>query len=67
MMRRFGRSSALSSPGNFDVEPSADTREAAHGVREMFVALVMEGFTENQALIIVGQILAAAITTQAGK
>ena len=33
----------------------------------MFVALTMEGFTEKQALIIVGQILAAAFGAQEGK
>jgi hypothetical protein len=38
-------------------EPSAAMREAARAVRETFVALVNEGFTEQQALIIVGQIL----------
>ena len=46
------------------VEPSADMREMAHHVREMFVALVGEGFTENQALVIVGQILSAGIAGQ---
>ena len=47
---------------NFNVEPSAAVREGAHSIREMFVALVMEGFTEGQALIIVGQVLAATLT-----
>jgi hypothetical protein len=42
------------------VEPSADVREAAHGIREIFIALTMEGFTEKQALVVVGQMMAAA-------
>lgn len=40
-------------------EPTADQREAASLIYGVFVALVDEGFTEQQALIIVGQILAA--------
>ena len=43
----------------YPVEPSADMRAAAHAVREIFVALMQEGFNENQALTIVGQILAS--------
>jgi hypothetical protein len=39
------------------VEPAADVREAAHKVREIYVALVAEGFTEQQALVIIGNIL----------
>lgn len=39
-------------------EPSADIRRAASAVRQIFVALVMEGFNETQALAIVGAILA---------
>lgn len=38
-------------------EPSADLREAARAVRQTFVALVNEGFSEQQALVIVGHIL----------
>ena len=41
------------------MEPSADLRQAANGVRQMFIALTMEGFTEAQALVIVGQVIAA--------
>lgn len=40
-------------------EPSADLRQAASAVRQVYVALVQEGFTEQQALIIVGTLLAA--------
>jgi hypothetical protein len=38
-------------------EPTAELREAARIVRQTFVALVNAGFSEQQALIIVGQIL----------
>jgi hypothetical protein len=41
------------------VEPSADLRTAAKELRGMFLALTAEGFTEPQALVIVGQILSA--------
>jgi hypothetical protein len=40
-------------------EPSADLREAASGLWQMFVALTNEGFDERQALIIIGHVLAA--------
>lgn len=45
---------------NDAVEPAAAVREAAHGIREIFIALTMEGFTEKQALVVVGQMMAAA-------
>lgn len=38
-------------------EPAADLRGAAQSVRQMFVALCQAGFTERQALTIVGDIL----------
>lgn len=41
-------------------EPSAQVREAAKQMREMFVALVREGFTEPQALTILGAALFGA-------
>lgn len=44
---------------NGPIEPSADIRMAAHAVRELFLALTMEGFDERQALIVVGQVIAA--------
>lgn len=40
------------------VEPNADFRIAARTMFEMFTALVDEGFTEGQALVIVGQMIA---------
>ena len=41
-------------------EPAAAMRVAAATMREMFIALLNEGFTEDQALRIVGQILEAS-------
>lgn len=41
------------------MEPSADMREAANGLRQLYVALTNEGFSDQQALVIIGQILAA--------
>jgi len=43
---------------NSPVEPSADLRSAAKGLFQVFVALKNEGFTEQQALVILGQMLA---------
>lgn len=40
-------------------EPSSDIRQAARGIREVYVALTQEGFSSQEALVIVGQILAA--------
>lgn len=42
------------------IEPSADQRTWAKTIFAMYVALVEEGFTEQQALVIVGQLLIAA-------
>lgn len=44
---------------NGPIEPSADLRELASALRQTYVALTQEGFDERQALIIIGQILAA--------
>lgn len=41
-------------------EPSADIRQAAAGVHEMFIALVDEGFSSDQALRLIGQMFAAS-------
>lgn len=43
-------------------EPSsADEREMASSLFGMFNALVLEGFTEAQALVIIGQCITAAL------
>lgn len=44
-----------------DEEPPASTREMARNLREIYVALVHEGFTENQALQILAHMTQAAI------
>lgn len=44
---------------NQPIEPSADLRTFASFIRQMHIALVCEGFTEQQALVIVGQTIAA--------
>ena len=44
---------------NAPIEPSADIRQADHGLREMYISLTAEDFTEQQALIIIGQVIAA--------
>jgi len=44
---------------NGPVEPSADLRQMASALRQMFIALTSEGFTEQQALAIIGQVIAA--------
>lgn len=43
---------------NGPIEPSADLRAFARMSYEMFVALAAEGFTERQALTIIGQVIA---------
>ncbi len=45
--------------GNGPTEPSSDIRQAASALRQIFVALMAEGFSEQQALVIVGHVLAA--------
>lgn len=42
-------------------EPSADMREFARICRDMYVGLLQEGFTEREALAILGQVIAAQI------
>lgn len=38
-------------------EPRAEIREFARGMREMYVALLQEGFNEGEALRIIGQVI----------
>jgi hypothetical protein len=46
--------------GNGPVEPAADMRQMASMLHQMFVALTSEGFTEQQALVVIGQMLNAS-------
>lgn len=41
------------------MEPSANARQAAKELRGLFLALTYEGFTESQALTLIGQLLLA--------
>jgi hypothetical protein len=41
------------------IEPSADMRTYARTLRQMFVALQLEGFTEQQTLRIIGLAISA--------
>ena len=36
--------------GGAPLEPASDTRQGAHALREMYVALTEAGFTEDQAM-----------------
>lgn len=42
------------------VEPSADMREMANHCRQMYLALVEQGFTEDEALRLLSVTLSAA-------
>jgi hypothetical protein len=44
---------------NGPIEPNADARQFAGICFQFFTALILEGFTEQQALIIIGQMIAA--------
>jgi hypothetical protein len=45
--------------GSIPIEPSADMREMAIQLRQTYVALTLEGFTTQEALTIIGQIISA--------
>ena len=48
-------------PGpNGPIEPSAEHREMAGNLRQMYLALLEQGFTEQEAFTIVGITLSAA-------
>lgn len=42
-------------------EPSSAARQSAKAIREMYVALLHEGFERQEALVVVGQMLTAAV------
>lgn len=50
---------------NGPTEPNATMRQMASTFWQMYVALTLEGFTEQQALTMIGQVIAAAISNQA--
>ena len=45
--------------GPAQTEPSADARSAASATWQLFTALTAEGFSERQAIAILGQMFAA--------
>lgn len=47
-------------------EPNAEARTFAKNVRQMFAALMLEGFTETQSLHIIGVMLDAWIAQNGG-
>ena len=49
------------------VEPSADIRDLAHNLRQIFVALREQGFTDAQGCAIVGTMLGQAISSGQGE
>jgi hypothetical protein len=52
---------------NFDgFEPPAETRVFAKMLRDMYVALQKEGFTQNEALRIIGQVIAGGFAANGG-
>jgi len=57
--RRRSKTSELGEPSK--VEPSADLRSAASVTRQMFVALVDEGYSEAQALVLVHGVMTSGI------
>ena len=51
---------------NIPIEPKAEIRVLARNLREMYLALIAEGFTVGEAMTIIGHTLAAA-TAAGGK
>lgn len=41
------------------IEPAGDLRQMANILRQMYIALMAEGFTTQEALVIIGQCIAA--------
>lgn len=48
------------------IEPSADIRASARHIRELFLALLEQGFTEAQASSILGTMLGTAMASSTG-
>ncbi len=46
---------------NGPMEPAANYRQVANQLRQIYVALLEEDFTETEALIIIGQVISASI------
>jgi len=48
------------------VEPSADLRTFANFLHQAYVALVAEGFTEKQALAVLGTVISEGFSANRG-
>ncbi|MBF6277006.1 hypothetical protein [Nocardia nova] len=48
-------------------EPSGNSREFARAIRDLFIGLVAEGFTESQALSIISNVVSAKIAADNDK
>ncbi len=46
---------------NGPMEPSAAYRQTANHLRQIYISLLEEEFTETEALTIIGQVIAASI------
>jgi hypothetical protein len=49
--------------GREQIEPPSELREAAASCWQMFVALTQEGFSEKQALEIIGHMMRAGMSS----
>lgn len=56
----------MAEPGRPMTEPSADLRQFASCLRQMFVALRNEGFSEREALAVLGTVVAANVQGNGG-
>lgn len=45
----------------YSIEPPQEMREGAHHLRAYYSSLIQAGFDDRQALVIIGQVLAAGI------
>lgn len=51
-------------PLNAPYEPTADMRQLAKMMRDMYQALLAEGFSDRQALSVLGEVVTASIRGQ---
>lgn len=45
-------------------DPQTELDEFAASMRQMFLALLQQGFNEGQALVIIGQVIAAGVAAK---
>lgn len=51
---------------NTPQEASSDSRVFAHAIHDLYVAMLAEGFSQAEALMMLANIVAASIREQAG-